>query len=288
MVAYYTSIGIITVIGSGRMLYYEGLTCPVCGRLFLAGDDIVVCPECGLPHHRECWLTENRCAMADAHGTDHQWTRPTTPPVAPTAPPQYAPPVQEYTPAYAPNPIAENHPQEQHIDGVALSDLTAVVGSNTRYYLPRFFRLAEYRSGGWNWAAFLLGHWWLIYRKQYKLGIFLFAIQTVLDLLAVYMTKDISSNASIAEMMEILMQQPMLGLWMFAYYAYLFSHIWLGIKGNQIYLKGCKNKIRRLRAKTPDLSAVELAASGGTALGIVALFYLLSYLISLASTYLFM
>ena len=29
-------------------------TCPVCGETFQNGDDVVVCPECGAPHHREC------------------------------------------------------------------------------------------------------------------------------------------------------------------------------------------------------------------------------------------
>lgn len=266
------------------MLYYEGLSCPVCGKMFEIGDDIVVCPQCGLPHHRDCWFVENRCAMAHTHGTDEQWQR--EPVIHTTEQPQtYTPPVSEYTPAFTPNPVAENYSQELHIEGIAVSDLAAMVGSNTRYYIPRFFRLAEKRSGGWNWAAFLLGHWWLIYRKQYKLGITLFAIQAVLDLLAVYMTKGIAQSATVAEMMEVLMQHPMLGPWIMVYYAFLFSHILLGLRGNRLYWNNCKNKIRHLRRKTPDLSSVELASAGGTAMGIVAVFYMISYFISLASTY---
>ena len=34
--------------------------CPVCGEQFKKGDDIVVCPECGAPHHRECYEKEGR------------------------------------------------------------------------------------------------------------------------------------------------------------------------------------------------------------------------------------
>ena len=30
-------------------------TCPVCGREITPSDDIVVCPQCGAPHHRDCW-----------------------------------------------------------------------------------------------------------------------------------------------------------------------------------------------------------------------------------------
>lgn len=42
--------------------------CPVCGEQFKKGDDIVVCPECGAPHHRECYEKEGRCHFADKHG----------------------------------------------------------------------------------------------------------------------------------------------------------------------------------------------------------------------------
>ena len=57
------------------MFYYEGLTCPVCQNPFDAKDDIVVCPQCGLPHHRSCWVSIGQCSEADKHGTDQQWTR---------------------------------------------------------------------------------------------------------------------------------------------------------------------------------------------------------------------
>ena len=29
--------------------------CPVCNNTFKEDDDIAVCPECGTPHHRECY-----------------------------------------------------------------------------------------------------------------------------------------------------------------------------------------------------------------------------------------
>jgi ribosomal protein L37E len=43
-------------------------TCPVCGNRFENGDDVVVCPECGAPHHRECWEKHGRCFYAERHG----------------------------------------------------------------------------------------------------------------------------------------------------------------------------------------------------------------------------
>lgn len=274
------------------MLYYEGLSCPVCQTPFSSDDDMVVCPQCGLPHHRECWLKENRCAMESLHGTELQWNKETatnksesTQTIPEQQTTHYTPPLQEYTPAYTPSSVAENYHQTQYVDGVSVTDLTAVVGNNTLYYIPRFLRLSQKQSGGWNWAAFLLGQWWLIYRKQYFWGILLFVFQTVLDLLAVFMWKDVPANATMMEITEIVLQNPLSIPWAIAYYGYLFTRIFLGFRGNRLYLRHCQSKIRRLREKTPDLSAAELASYGGTAMGVVAVFYMLSYFLSLASTY---
>ena len=55
------------------MFFYEGYTCPVCGEKFKESDDIVACPECGAPHHRDCWKKEGHCHFVADHGTDRQW-----------------------------------------------------------------------------------------------------------------------------------------------------------------------------------------------------------------------
>ena len=48
---------------------YEGEFCPVCGKEFTAQDDIVVCPVCGAPHHRDCYRGNGKCFFEDKHGT---------------------------------------------------------------------------------------------------------------------------------------------------------------------------------------------------------------------------
>lgn len=42
-------------------------TCPVCHKPFQTGEDIVVCPECGAPHHRECYEQNGNCFYQDKH-----------------------------------------------------------------------------------------------------------------------------------------------------------------------------------------------------------------------------
>lgn len=49
--------------------------CPVCDKQFKKGDDIVVCPECGTPHHRECYKNEGHCHFEDRHGDDFSFEK---------------------------------------------------------------------------------------------------------------------------------------------------------------------------------------------------------------------
>ena len=60
----------------GRIMDYKGLKCPVCGKAFTADDDIVVCPQCGAPYHRECYVKAGKCVYSELHGTGRAWRPP--------------------------------------------------------------------------------------------------------------------------------------------------------------------------------------------------------------------
>lgn len=53
---------------------YTGESCPICGIAFSEDDDVVVCPECGTPHHRKCYLQNNACANAQQHTESFAWS----------------------------------------------------------------------------------------------------------------------------------------------------------------------------------------------------------------------
>ena len=53
---------------------YIGNKCPVCGKYFHADDDIVVCPECGTPHHRECYEELGHCANLALHSQGYDYS----------------------------------------------------------------------------------------------------------------------------------------------------------------------------------------------------------------------
>ena len=55
---------------------YSGSECAVCKTVFTENDDVVVCPVCGTPHHRECWFSTNACANTDKHAEGFEWSFP--------------------------------------------------------------------------------------------------------------------------------------------------------------------------------------------------------------------
>lgn len=55
------------------MFDYTGSECKSCGKEFTSEDDIVVCPECGTPYHRECWKKEGKCINTELHESHKSW-----------------------------------------------------------------------------------------------------------------------------------------------------------------------------------------------------------------------
>ena len=51
----------------------EGYYCEHCKKAFTNDDDIVVCPICGAPHHRDCYNELGHCALKESHSADFEW-----------------------------------------------------------------------------------------------------------------------------------------------------------------------------------------------------------------------
>ena len=299
------------------MFYYEGLTCPVCSKTFSADEDVVVCPQCGLPHHRECWKSIGRCYEEEKHGTAQQWSRERAKTVTPpthtdvvmhtcphcdaenveyaefcarcgyplaakdwkSAPQQQNPYVGEYTPYGQPY---ETYSSAERIGESNAADLAAVVGNNAQYYMERFRRIERGGSGGWNWAAFLLSPMWLFYRKQYAMGIVYLILQLMSSVAYTVMYAP-ASIAATAEEAEALLLAAVDGpmFWFVAALAFisLALQILLGMRANHFYLTHCEQKIAKAKTNAPNLSAAELTSIGGVSLGIAVLVYILTSLL---------
>lgn len=55
---------------------YKNCRCVSCNNIFTETDDVVVCPVCGSPHHRECWMNEGKCANNELHADGFEWIYP--------------------------------------------------------------------------------------------------------------------------------------------------------------------------------------------------------------------
>lgn len=55
------------------MFDYLGTPCPYCNKKFKDGDDIAVCPDCGTPHHRDCYAEHGECANTARHAEGYDW-----------------------------------------------------------------------------------------------------------------------------------------------------------------------------------------------------------------------
>ncbi len=48
---------------------FVGKTCPYCKTVFSEYDDIVVCSDCDMPHHKDCWVENKGCTTFGCQGT---------------------------------------------------------------------------------------------------------------------------------------------------------------------------------------------------------------------------
>lgn len=180
------------------MPLYENKSCPVCHRPFQDGDDVVYCPECGTPHHRECFQQLNRCANEHLHGTGFsffdeeqpeqtdsivQEAKAMLPPEADQKTYKETENRQEggFSPFGLPlfQPAYEN--DKDTIDGESVADVAAAVRTNA----PRFITIFKKqettgKKASWNWGAFFFSAYYFFYRKMYKQGILLLALNFAL------------------------------------------------------------------------------------------------------------
>lgn len=202
------------------MILHENEKCPVCDKLFTEDDDIVICPHCGTPHHRECYKSLGHCVNKDKHNTEFEYK--------PESADSNANPLNHNQNASnldnesqmtvcsqcgasinrdAPfcnqcgakqtdaqyhdfNPIRDYGTAAQSkvyessgekIDGKSAADAACVVGVNSERFIRKF---KENKFFSWNWGAFFFGPLYLLFRKMYSKGFIFLALDFAVPLLA--------------------------------------------------------------------------------------------------------
>ena len=165
---------------------YSQEKCPVCENEFTNDDDIVVCPLCGTPHHRECYKKNGECGNYDKHNEGFCWT-PTEKTVSATEDTIPLPPLDNMVENNQPNtnaffginPLAQ-FPKEIE-NGVMTEDIAGFVQINALKYIQKFFVESSHKKT-FNWGAFLFTPYWFFYRKLYKLGAIFMALSLLLTI----------------------------------------------------------------------------------------------------------
>lgn len=169
------------------------ISCALCNAYLFEEDDVVYCPVCGAPHHRECYNSIGHCALESTHGTENQYDllKKKNEVDKKPAPVINNTPINDtYTPG---DEIFEGLPKMDFLGGVpadfeiekgiTAKEVRNFVISNTHRYIPKFTQLSKKNKSSWNFIAFFFPCEWLLSRKMYKKGIII-GIFVILSTLA--------------------------------------------------------------------------------------------------------
>ena len=181
--------------------------CPVCNQAFTADDDIVVCPDCGAPHHRDCWKIKNACEYQPRHSEGFEWKPLITgvhePPVPVIAGEQKNRPESGTVSFFPPIRPVENeedfenllmrgmgYNKDDNIDGVSIADAALYIQQSAKGYIKKF----KTKNFSFNWAAFFFSPAWFFYRKMYKVGAVILALFVALSLFTYPMLEKLDAS----------------------------------------------------------------------------------------------
>ncbi len=174
----------------------NGKKCAGCGAYLFPEDDVVFCPVCGAPHHRDCYNSKGQCAFESLHGTDRQYDKvqQATEKTKEEKQEQDQQKNSVYTkPQETADPITVLQfdtlggiPEDFDLgDGVTAAEARQFVFSNSHRYVPKFAAAKYGKKASFNWLAFLIPPAWFLARKMYKLGIFILVLSVSLSMLTI-------------------------------------------------------------------------------------------------------
>ena len=301
---------------------YFGERCAACGGLFVQGDDIVVCPECGSPHHRECYNKEKKCANEALHGEGGKWQR--EKPLKSINSRLIVCPVCHF-----PNPAdqercshcggylnedkntgddtsADGYADEvgigisrpylgfnpdEDLGGATIREVSNFVDTNTIYYIPIFKRMKDIGTKlSFNVLCFFFPQLYFANRRMWGWSIATAVLMTILSIPAAisYFVKTGMEDSTLAlfsvRTMEALYANRTIikNLIEICNFAELALRILMCIFGNWLYFRFAVNTLKRMKKRSGGNITKERAAAFG---GIRPLNMILALLLMLAITF---
>jgi len=182
------------------LLDYTGMQCPVCEKTFKQQDDIVVCPECGTPHHRECYFTLSHCVNEEKHAEGFvfkpaEMDQKTIEPDEQPEFSRFSSPEEEARATgqngnvfQAPFPggfgnMGIDFGTNPKIADIPLEEVLAFVGNdpNSSRLVFKLSLIDRFKTQRFNFVAFLFPYIWFFYRKMYKIGAVIMAVMLLLS-----------------------------------------------------------------------------------------------------------
>lgn len=244
--------------------------CSVCSSTFFEGDDIVVCPECGAPYHRECYKHAGSCVYTAEHG-EFEWKSEKNLLKEHFENIESAIIVKEEkeseSPADFPDRIdmSNVHSFEEYkelmdehllkqekdfpeVDGVTAEELIKFLNKNAYYYLPVFKAIAtKGKIMKLNFAALLFFPMHCFYRRMNFLGTIVMTAYIICMEFCMIISSWAGENG--------INQQAVLSVGMFVGLA---LSLFVLMFFNYFYFKTAVKKIKNIKAENASMSKEEI------------------------------
>ena len=208
---------------------FENQICPVCEKKFIENDEIVVCPECGTPHHRSCYNSLGECKNKSLHkeGFSFESVKENQEKIDILIDDEIKNTSDvinvvnvEFNGDDAKNNedlkstieelfknINGKSTDQVLINNTPSSYYEAAIGKNQNYYMPRFLIMeGTQKKHLLNVCAFVFPFAWAVYRKMYKLALLVFCVY--IALMGVTMAPILSNEELMTSMNNCLEEDP--------------------------------------------------------------------------------
>ena len=277
------------------MIAFEGEKCLVCGQEMKKDDEIAVCPECGTPYHRACYLEKGQCINTALHQSGGSWQKQQEQELIRRKSEEKRAEQMEQALEREQNggsgmfqeslydgvrldseePCVGLDPTEEY-DGVTMGELAEFVHTNKFYYLP-LFRLMKMtgKRMSFNLSGLFFPELYFANRKMWVMAIIslvlkiLFSIPTWLEMMVSDMGITLSWLNLDSSLFLNCARVSSIGALIFPLVCCVFANYW--------YYRFAVKRIRKLKqtAPTEEDFHTELKVFGGSKLSNIAIIFVL-------------